>query len=101
MDPSISEQDLELLETLLDGELPEEQATALRQRVASDPQLSQALDRIRAERAMRQEIWRELQPQETQVAALISGVRSAIRREEVWAKRHRALRYVSGLAACI
>ncbi len=96
-----SEQDLDLLETLLDGEIADEQANALRQRVSGDPELSLALDRIRVERAMRQQIWREMEPQEAQVATLVSGVRAAIQRDEVWSRRQRALRYVSGLAACI
>lgn len=98
---SISEHDLELLETLLDGELPDEQAHALRQRMAADSELAHAMEQVRSDRTMRQQIWRSLEPQEAEVATLVSSVRRAVTRDEVWARRNRALRYVSGLAACI
>jgi anti-sigma factor RsiW len=98
---SASDQDLELLENLLDGELSIEQSDAVRARVSSEPALAEALDRIRSQRDLRQQIWRTMEPAESQVAGLVSSVRSAIARDEVWARRARALRYVSGLAACI
>lgn len=98
---SVSEQDLELLESLLDGELPAGEEDSLRQRLSGNPELAQAFDRIRAERELRQQIWQALEPRESDVATLVSGVRAAIRRDEIWTRRARSLRYVSGLAACI
>ena len=97
----MSEQDLELLEMLLDGELSDEHADELRRRIGQDPQMAQAMDRLRGEREVRQQIWRGLEPQEHELATLVSRVRGEIRRDQAWSRRARTLRYVSGLAACI
>jgi hypothetical protein len=59
------------------------------------------MDRLRAEREVRQQIWRGLEPREHEVATLVSNVQREIRSSEMWSRRARALRYVSGLAACI
>ena len=96
-----NEYELEQLETLLDGELPDDEAATLRARIASDPALAEALDRLRGERDMRALVWHAMEPRDEQVAALADHVRTEIRRDAVWNKRRRALRYVSGLAACI
>jgi hypothetical protein len=96
-----NEHNLEQLEMLLDGEMPDDEAAALRDRIAADPALAAALDRLRGERDLRALVWRAAEPREPQVAALVGNVRAAIRRDEAWNKRLRALRYVSGLAACI
>jgi hypothetical protein len=97
----MSEQDLALLETLLDGELGLEAADALRRRIATDTELSRSLERIRADREVRQRVWQAMEPQEAQVALLVARVGKQLRREALWSERRRTLRYVSGLAACI
>ena len=96
-----SEHDLDQLETLLDGELTVDEEFALRQRITVEPALAAALERLRAERDLRSLVWRAVEPGEAHVTKLVSNVRGAIRRDEVWNTRRRALRYVSGLAACI
>jgi hypothetical protein len=96
-----NEQDLEQLEAMLDGELPDAEAAALRARVASEPALAEALERSRGARDMRALVWRAMEPRDAQVAALVHNVRAGVRRDAVWNTRLRALRYVSGLAACI
>lgn len=96
-----SEHDLEQLEALLDGELSVDEEYALRERMASEPALAEALESLRAQRELRSLVWRAAEPGEAQVAAVVSNLRGAIRRDEVWNSRLRALRYVSGLAACI
>jgi anti-sigma factor RsiW len=93
--------DVEQLEALLDGELTDHEAAALRARVASDPALAEALDRLRGERDMRALVWRAMEPRDAQVTAVINSVRAGVRRDQAWNNRLRALRYVSGLAACI
>lgn len=98
---SVSEQDLELLETLLDGELSQSEADALQERLGSDPQLSAVLEQIRAQRDQRRAVFQSAEPQDAEVTALVARVSTAIRREDAWTGRLRALRYVSGLAACI
>jgi anti-sigma factor RsiW len=96
-----NEHDLEQLETLLDGELPDHEAAALRARVASEPALAEALDCLRGERDMRALVWRAMEPRDAQVSTVVNNVRAEIRRDEAWNGRLRALRYVSGLAACL
>lgn len=95
------EHDLEQLDALLDGELSAADAAALRSRIAADPALTEMLERLRGERDVRALVWQSVEPRDAQVAALVNGVRAGIRRDAVWDKRLRALRYVSGLAACI
>jgi hypothetical protein len=97
----VNDQDLELMEQWLDGELTEPQAEALRQRIAGEPQLAQVLDRLRGDRKMRAEIFAVLEPTHHDVDAMINNVRRAVRKEEVWAWRVRMLRQVSGVAAAI
>jgi hypothetical protein len=96
-----SEHDLDQLETLLDGELSVDEEYALRERIAAEPALAEALERLRAQRDLRSLVWRAVEPGEAHVATLVSNVRGAIRRDQVWNTRRRALQYVSGLAACI
>ena len=96
-----SEHDLEQLEALLDGELTVDDEYALRQRIASELGLAEALESLRAQRDLRSLVWRAAEPSQAQVATLVGGVRGAIRREQAQTTRLRALRYVSGLAACI
>lgn len=96
-----SEHDLEQLEALLDGELTVDEEYALRERAAAEPALAEALDRLRAQRDLRSLVWRAAEPNEAQVGTVVSSVRGAIRRDQAWNIRLRAMRYVSGLAACV
>lgn len=59
---AMSEQDLELLETYLDGELPDEARQALVRRLESDNTLGAALEALRAERFIRIEAFESLEP---------------------------------------
>ena len=95
------EHDLGQLEALLDGELTVDEEYALRERIAAEPALAEALGQLRAQRDLRSLVWRAAEPNDAQVATLVTGVRGAIRRDQVWNRRLRAMRYVSGLAACI
>jgi hypothetical protein len=98
---AVSEQDLELLESWLDGELSDEQVEALRRRVSSEPQLSAVVDRLRGDRQTRAAVWQSINFSNHNVDHLIHNVRIAVRRDEVWTGRLRALRSVSGIAAAI
>ena len=98
---AVTDQDLELMEQWLDGELPEGQTEALRARISSEPEMGQVLDRLRGDRHMRSQIFAALEPTNHDVDALINNVRGAVRKEEVWAWRYRALRQVSGIAAAV
>ena len=96
-----AEHEIERLEELLDGEMPDAEASALRARIASEPALSVAFEQLRVERDIRRQMWRALEPGDAQVVSLVSNVRTAVRKDELRTKRSRALRYVSGLAACL
>jgi hypothetical protein len=101
MSTEVHEHDIEGLEELLDGEMPDADANALRARVAAEPALSAAFERLRAERDIRRQMWRAFEPDESQIFTFVSVIRTAVRKGELRLKRARALRYVSGLAACL
>jgi hypothetical protein len=96
-----SEHDLEQIDALLDGELGGAEAEALEARVVNEPELSRAYERARRERQARQLAWSALEPRDEEVEALVARVHGDIARDHVWTGRLRALRYVSGLAACV
>jgi anti-sigma factor RsiW len=98
---AVNEKDLETLEVWLDGELPAEQVDALRARISSEPEMAQAMDRLRADRQLRSLVWQTTEPAEAEVESLVAGVRAGIDRDEIWTLRFRALRNVSAIAASI
>jgi len=98
---AVSDQDLELLEAWLDGELSDAQVEDLRRRLSSEPQLSAVVDRLRNDRQMRSAVWQSINYSNHDVDHVINNVRVAVRRDEVWTSRLRALRQVSGIAAAI
>jgi hypothetical protein len=102
---AVNDEDLELLEAYLDGECDDEQIQSLRARVSAEPALAQALEQFRAERQMRQQLFKACEPDDITVEALNRAVRIAAHsealRETVWAGRTRRLRVMSAAAACI
>jgi hypothetical protein len=97
---SVSEHDLELLETWLDGELADEQVDALRRRLSHEPALAQMADQLRADRQLRASAWQGLD-RGGDIESLIARVRRDNRKQEVWTSRLQTLRQVSGIAAAI
>jgi hypothetical protein len=100
---SLSELDLELLETYLDGELAEDEATALRARLAGQPSLTAALDELRQQRELRQEVYASMEcASDGSTADQINrALRAAMTREIVWSRRWRLIRRFSAAAACL
>src|SRR5438105_14557827 len=98
---ALSDSDLELLECYLDEELPWQQAESLRRRLSAEPELADAMEQIRFEREARKQFFAALDPDEASAARLMSSVQRSVNRELLWGKRARALRAVSGLAACL
>ena len=102
---SASDTDLELLDAHLDGELPAEQAEELRVRLDVDPSLAAALEALRAERGVRQQAWRSMEPADDAAVdrfadRAIAATRSTSRRERfdfVLTK----LKQVAAAAACV
>ncbi len=97
---NIVDEDIELLESSLDGGLSESEAVDLRGRLARDPGLAIALDDLRVQRAVRQSLWSSLEPTDGEVDRFAARVRAAAgrRRTPVLA---RTLRIAGAIAACI
>ena len=98
---ALTEADLQLVDSYLDDELPTQDLDSLRKRLSSEPELAEAMDQLRFERAARQQFFRALEPNETEIGRLIKTVHRSVGRELIWTKRARALRMVSGIAACL
>lgn len=98
---SISDQDLENLEELLDGELAEEQAQSLRRRMSSEPELAVMMDRLRADRQVRGNLFISLEPSVREVEPLLAELRRSVRKEELWGQRLRSIRNLTSVAAAI
>jgi anti-sigma factor RsiW len=98
---ALSETDLELLETYLDGELADAEANALRDRLRTEPLLAGALQAFRDERQMRAAMWAGLEPSDRSVATLMARVEKKVDDHWMWASRLYKLKMVTAAAACI
>ena len=98
---SLSEQEYELIESYVDGELSTTEEDALRQRLDQDATLSAALAEVRAEREMRLAVWKSFEPGEAAVQRLVARVDSAVDRDLAWTYRLGSVRRWSAAAACI
>src|SRR5436190_17786800 len=97
----VTDQQLEMLEAYLDGELPAEQEAACRRQIEAETELSAALDALRAEHDSRVVVWSSYEPSDAAVARLIERVEAAVDRHNVWAYRLARWRIPSAAAACI
>jgi hypothetical protein len=98
---AVSEADLELLDSHLDNELTNEEAAALDRRLTSEPDLADTLEQLRIAREARVKFFDGLEPDGAAVQRLTASVHRAVNKELLWTKRARALRTVSGIAACL
>jgi hypothetical protein len=98
---SVSENDLELLESYLDDELRGAELEALRRRLSSEPALNVVMDELRGQRDMRQMFFSTCEPDQMSVERLVQSVKRQATREIVWADRNRKLRWAGSLAACL
>src|SRR5438876_400975 len=98
---SVIDDQLELLEAYIDGELPASEEDALRRRLESEPVLSSALDALRQERDVRTAVWKTFEPNPTTVERLIARVDRAVDRHNAWAYRIARYRIPFAAAACI
>ena len=98
---AVTDDQLEMLEAYLDGELPAEQEGALLARLAAEPELAAAMDSIRAERDVRSAVWQACEPDDNSVQRLVMKVEAAVDRDAVWARRYAKWRIPSAVAASI
>src|SRR4051794_32697622 len=99
----VNEQDLELLESYLDGELSPAEEDQLLARLEVDALLAQTLGALRREREMRQAFFAGLEPaaNDPGVLRLLGEVRKQATRDVAWGERLKKMRWVSGIAACL
>ena len=106
VNPSVSEHDLELLETYLDNELVGEEMDSIRSRLKREPALAMALDQITRDRQLRHQVFFTM---DRELAASARGstdkitrsLRQAAVREVTWNNRRGIFRQLSAAAACI
>jgi len=98
---SLTDQDLELLEAYMDGELSGADEDELRRRLDGEPGLAAALETLRAEAHVRSQVWKGYEPDEAAVRRLIARVDASVDRNTIWAHRLSKIRVLSAAAACI
>lgn len=98
---SLSETDIELLESYLDDELSAMELDSLRKRLSSEPALATAMDELRGQREMRRQFFVACDPEEMSIERLVGSVRQDMNREMVWRERSRVLGRLGSLAACL
>src|SRR5438552_16392703 len=98
---SVSETDLELLESYLDGELAAADMDALRRRIANEPLLASAIEGLRGERVMRAAFWQSCEPGDDIVFRLMGRVEKKVDDHWMWTRRLAKLKFASAAAACI
>jgi anti-sigma factor RsiW len=97
----VSDTDLELLETYLDGELPMSEAEGLWRRLAKEPELSAELDQLRADRATRSSMWESCEPDEDAARLIVGRVSASVARRRWVEGLRRSMVRVAAAAACI
>ena len=97
----MSEDEIETLESYLDGALPAGDAEAVSRRVADEPALAAALDQLRAGRAAREAVWRALEPDPASAEAFGRRAAAHAVRQDRFARATRFARRASAVAACV
>ncbi len=98
---SVNELDFDTLQTYVDGELPPAECEGLWRRIAVEPELSAALEQLRADVALREIVWSSMEPTDLQVVRVESDTLRAVRRQKLYNLVNRATAVVSVAAACI
>lgn len=100
----LTDEDLELLEAYLDGELSAEESAKLRERVSTSAELAGGLELLRAERANRGQAWRSFEPSMMEVDRLADRLERSIGQapaHPVWDRVLSIGRIVTAAAACL
>ncbi len=97
----VTDDQLEVLEAYIDGELPADEEDTLRRRLEAEPELASTLAALRSEREVRAMLWKACEPDDTTVQRLVMRIEAEVDREVVWAHRYAKWRLPSAAAACI
>jgi anti-sigma factor RsiW len=98
---AVHDNDIELLNAYLDGELPVPECEGLWRRLAVEPELTAELDRLRTEHDVRQSVWTSLEPTDQAVAMTAHKIFKAARRNELVSMFNRGMLLVSSIAALV
>ncbi|MBC8107618.1 MAG: hypothetical protein H7Z14_13590 [Anaerolineae bacterium] len=106
MNASVSEQDLELLETYLDNELLGDEMNQVRARLKNEPALAIALEQLTRDRQLRHQVFFAMDREGAATARATSdsigrSLNQAAVREVAWGNRRQILRHACAAAACI
>lgn len=99
----MTDTDLEILETYLDGETPAAEQTGLRARIAREPALRGEFDRLSAERALRQSLFAGYEAGADDLAERILARcgEEDEKRQRRYAWIAHAMRFTGAAAACL
>lgn len=106
MNASVSEQDLELLETYLDNEIVGDEMDRVRARLRKEPALAMALDQLTRDRQLRHQVYFAMDRESAATAGSATesigrSLQRAAVREVAWGNRRHVFRQVCAAAACI
>jgi anti-sigma factor RsiW len=97
----MTEADLELLEMYLDDALSDRELAEVARRIADEPAVAAEVERLRAERDLRRQVFASLEPTGAAVDRLLGRVDESIRRRSGWEKQIKWVRFAAAAAACV
>jgi anti-sigma factor RsiW len=97
----VGDEDLELLEAYLDDALAEDEVQHLRDRLATEPAMANALKLLRQERASRQAYFASIDPTPAEVDKLVGSIKRQALRRRWFANPRRLLQTAAAMAACV
>ena len=97
----MTENELDILETWLDGELGPTEGMELQKRLAAESELSAALAGLRQERELREAHFAAIEPTDEQTHDFLDRVEANIARRGRWMLYGRFARVVGAIAACM
>jgi hypothetical protein len=97
----MNDNDLQILESYLDGDMSPVQSEELWKRLAMERELAAELEKLRGEHALRQGVWTSLEPAEHTAAQLEYSIVRGARRQEVFAMVSKGMGILTTVAACI
>ena len=97
----MSDEEIQILESYLDGALPAHEAQDVCRRLADDAAYGAAFERLRGERATRQAAWRSFEPDPASAAGFARRAAGEAVRQDRLARASRFARRATAVAACL